>query len=58
MRASRDNAAVKAALAKLTESAKLTVSTSRGDNPSNLLALAVDAAAKRYARTLWLMRRL
>jgi hypothetical protein len=48
VRAGRDEAAAKAALAKLTASAALTASTSRGNDPNNLLALAVDAAAKRW----------
>lgn len=48
MRATRDPIKVKAALAKLTESAALeNESTSKGAHPLNLLKLAVDAARLR-----------
>ena len=43
----RDEARVKAALAALGESAKLKEGTGTGSNPSNLLALAVNAARAR-----------
>lgn len=47
VKANRDEAAAQAALAKLEESAKLTASTSRGDDPNNLLRLCIDAAKAR-----------
>lgn len=48
VKATRDEAKVQAALAKLTESAGLTgESTSKGSHPLNLLKLAVDAARAR-----------
>ena len=47
MKATRDNKAVEAALAKIKASAALKTSTSNGDSDMNLLALSVDAAAKR-----------
>jgi methylmalonyl-CoA mutase len=40
-------AAAAAALAALRESAAATISTSRGDDPKNLLALSVEAARAR-----------
>jgi len=46
-RASRDEAAAQACLVALTASAQLAESTSAGDHPQNLLALAVCAAAAR-----------
>jgi methylmalonyl-CoA mutase len=48
VKASRDEAKVQEALEKLTASANLTTSTSNGDDPNNLLKLAIDAAALRY----------
>ena len=47
VKATRDNKAVAAALAKIKTSAALKTSTSNGDSDMNLLALSVDAAAKR-----------
>lgn len=47
IRASRDDAAAKAALARLTESAGLAESTGAGDHPMNLMKLAIDAARAR-----------
>jgi methylmalonyl-CoA mutase len=47
VKASRDNNRVVAALTALRESAAATVSTSRGDDPKNLLALSVEAARAR-----------
>lgn len=47
VRSERDEAAAQAALAKLEASAKLTESTSRGDNPNNLLQLSIEAAQAR-----------
>mmetsp|Transcript_13625 Transcript_13625/g.16525 ORF Transcript_13625/g.16525 Transcript_13625/m.16525 type:complete len:749 (-) Transcript_13625:64-2310(-) len=47
IRATRDEAACQAALAALTESARLNESTSDGDHPQNLLKLAIDAARLR-----------
>jgi methylmalonyl-CoA mutase len=47
VKASRDENAVRIALENLTASAKLTTSTSKGDDPNNLMALAIDAAAVR-----------
>jgi methylmalonyl-CoA mutase len=47
LRSQRDEGAVKKALQALTLSAGLTVSTSDGDHPSNLLALAVMAIRAR-----------
>lgn len=47
MKANRDEAKAQACLAKLTESAGLNESTSKGDNPMNLLHLAVEAARAR-----------
>lgn len=46
-KAGRDESKVKAALEALTLSAKLTESTGSGQNPNNLLKLAVDAARAR-----------
>lgn len=47
IKSTRDNEKVKAALAALTESASLKVSTSAGSHPQNLLRLAVQAARAR-----------
>ena len=47
MKAERDDAAVAAALAALTASAKVSESTCAGDHPQNLLHLAVEAARVR-----------
>jgi methylmalonyl-CoA mutase len=47
VKASRDENAVRKALEKLTASAKITTTTSKGDNPNNLMTLAIDAAAVR-----------
>lgn len=44
----RNESQVQEALDRLTESAKLTTSTSRGDDPNNLMKLAIEAAAARY----------
>mmetsp|Transcript_10656 Transcript_10656/g.19432 ORF Transcript_10656/g.19432 Transcript_10656/m.19432 type:complete len:636 (+) Transcript_10656:147-2054(+) len=43
----RDNEAVRLALEKLEQSARLTRSTSFGDDPNNLLKLSIDAAKAR-----------
>lgn len=43
----RDNAKAEEALEKLAASARLETSTSRGDDPNNLMKLAIDAAAAR-----------
>ena len=40
----RDESLVQEALEKLTASAHLTTSTSKGDDPNNLMKLAIDAA--------------
>jgi methylmalonyl-CoA mutase len=47
--AEQDNAKAEACLAKLTESAALTESSSNGNHPMNLLKLSVDAARARCA---------
>jgi len=47
LKASRNEAAVKAALDKLTASARLTTSTCSGKDPNNLLKLAIEAARAR-----------
>ncbi|CAE7624534.1 MMUT [Symbiodinium microadriaticum] len=47
LRAERNNAEVEAALAKLTEAAKMSGGTCAGDHDSNLLKLAVEAARVR-----------
>ncbi|CAE7945530.1 Mmut, partial [Symbiodinium sp. KB8] len=47
IKASRDDAAAKAALAALAESAALTESTGSGSHPQNLMKLAIDAARAR-----------
>ena len=47
VKAKRDETLVQEALEKLTASASLTSSTSNGDDPNNLLALAINAAAVR-----------
>ena len=48
VKASRDDNAVKAALAKLEKSARSTESTSSGDDPNNLMHLAIACAKVRY----------
>lgn len=48
----RDESLVQDALDKLTASANMTTSTSDGDDPNNLLNLAIDAAAVRYVFSL------
>ena len=47
IRATRDEAACRAALAKLTHAAGLSESTSKGDHPMNLVKLSVDCARLR-----------
>jgi len=47
IKATRDTAAVEDCLSKLEASARLTESTSHGDNPNNLLKLCIDAARAR-----------
>eukprot|EP00934_Nitzschia_sp_Nitz4_P003447 Nitzschia sp. Nitz4//scaffold380_size13111//2834//5335//NITZ4_008981-RA/size13111-augustus-gene-0.36-mRNA-1//1//CDS//3329549876//3437//frame0 len=47
MKAERDEAAAQEALAKLEASARLTESTSPGDNPNNLMKLCIDCARLR-----------
>lgn len=47
VKASRDQAKVEVILNKLTESAGLTESTSKGSHPMNLLKLSVEAARAR-----------
>lgn len=48
IRQTRDQAAVDEILNRINQSAQLTDSTSNGDNPNNLLALAVEAAKRRF----------
>ena len=47
LRKNRNEVAVKEALKKLEASARLTKNTSRGDDPNNLLSLAIEAARVR-----------
>mmetsp|Transcript_5074 Transcript_5074/g.14581 ORF Transcript_5074/g.14581 Transcript_5074/m.14581 type:complete len:447 (+) Transcript_5074:901-2241(+) len=47
LRASRDNAAVQGVLDRLENSARLERSTSRGDDPDNLMRLSIEAAKVR-----------
>lgn len=51
---SRDESLVQNALEKLTASANMTTSTSDGNDPNNLLNLAIDAAAVRCVVFCWL----
>ena len=48
IKASRDEDAVQDALAKLEKSARSTESTSRGDDPNNLMNLCITCAKVRY----------
>ena len=47
VKASRDEAAAQAALARLEASARKTTSTSNGDNPDNLMKLCIECASAR-----------
>jgi methylmalonyl-CoA mutase len=55
MKADRDEAAAQNVLARLEASARLDRSTSRGDDPDNLMALCIEASRLRYVccKTNW-----
>lgn len=50
LKADRNDGAVREILEQLEASARMSTSTSRGDDPNNLLRLSIDAASARYVK--------